>query len=138
MKKSLFLLALGLSTLNSQPSTLNPQLFTITAYCPCKICCGPHAAGLTLWSKQRTARSGNQTYSTGRTASGKPAVAGVTVAGPRALPFGTRLTIPGVGGRIIQDRLAKRFDSRLDVFFATHAEAKRFGIKKLNVTISNH
>ena len=61
-------------------------------------------------------------------------VAGVTIAAPRAIKFGTVLHIEGVGDRIVEDRLAKRFDNRIDVFFATHAEAKRFGIRKLQVT----
>lgn len=86
--------------------------YTVTGYCGCAVCCG---------------QAGQPT------ASGKMPAAGVTCAGPRAMPFGTVLNIPGVGDRIVQDRLAKRYDSRIDIFFATHNEAKQFGIRKLNL-----
>jgi 3D (Asp-Asp-Asp) domain-containing protein len=59
----------------------------------------------------------------------------VTVAGPRAIPFGTIVEIEGVGRRVIQDRTARRFDGRWDVFFASHEDAKRFGKRRLKVRI---
>lgn len=98
-------------------STLLSTAATVTAYCPCQLCCGPGARGVT--------------------ASGKPALTGTTIAAPRRIPFGTRVYIPGVGVRIVQDRLAKKYDSRFDVFFARHEQAKQFGRKELNVRILN-
>jgi 3D (Asp-Asp-Asp) domain-containing protein len=89
--------------------------FIITAYCACTICCGPRATGLA--------------------ANGKPPVEGITVAGPRRLPLGTKVWIDGVGNRIVQDRLAKRYDNRFDVYFKRHDDAKRFGIRTLKVRI---
>jgi 3D (Asp-Asp-Asp) domain-containing protein len=62
---------------------------------------------------------------------------GMTVAGPRAVPFGTVVEIEGVGRRQVQDRTAARFDDRFDVFFADHAAARRFGIRKATVRIGN-
>lgn len=91
-------------------------LFTVTAYCPCKTCCG----------------KANQP-----TASGKAPVQGVTVAGPRRIPLGTWVEIEGVGKRRVDDRLARRYDNRFDVFFASHAQAKRFGVRQLRVTQPN-
>lgn len=91
---------------------LSAATYTVTAYCGCGKCCG---------------KAGQPT------ASGKMPQAGVTIAAPRAIPFGTKLNIQGVGTRVVQDRLAKRFDDRIDVYFASHAEAKRFGIRKLEV-----
>lgn len=88
----------------------------ITAYCACVVCCGK-AGGLT--------------------ASGAKPVPGVTVAAPRGVPFGrwAVIEVPGLGRlrRRVEDRTAKRFDGRWDVFFATHEEAKRFGIQLGNV-----
>ena len=82
----------------------------LTAYCACRLCCGPHAAGLC--------------------ADGRKPVAGVTVAAPRAIPLGTRLQIQGFTNRfVVQDRTARRYDGRIDIYFATHAEARRFGIR---------
>lgn len=90
--------------------------FIVTAYCSCEKCCGK-------WSK------------VGKTAMGVRPKEGVTVAASRAIPFGTKLAIEGVGVRVVQDRLAKRFDGRVDVYFAGHRDAVKFGKKKLNITI---
>jgi len=86
-----------------------------TAYCACTICCGPKADGIT--------------------ASGAKPVQGVTVAASRSIPFGTRIHIEGVGWRTVQDRLAKKYDSRVDLFMADHKSARKFGIKRLKVTM---
>ena len=90
---------------------------TVTAYCACTKCCGVMGG-------------------TGITASGKQAVQGITVAASRSIPLGTRVHIEGVGVRVVQDRLATRYDDRVDVFFAKHADAVKFGKKTLNVRIS--
>ena len=88
---------------------------TITAYCPCAKCCG------------RWAGPGQ------RTAAGTVPTPGRTVAGPRSVPLGTRVHIAGIGWRTVEDRTAKRFDGRWDVFFATHAEAVKFGKQERKV-----
>lgn len=87
----------------------------VTAYCGCRLCCGPTAPAPTasgVWPKE-----------------------GVTVAGPRAIPFGTIVEIEGVGRRVVEDRTARRFDGRWDVFFASHEDARRFGKRRLTVRI---
>lgn len=94
----------------------NVIVAVITAYCACTKCCGSNAVGLT--------------------ASGKPPVQGVTVAGPRNLPFGTVVYIEGVGRRVVQDRTARRYDGRFDVYFTKHADAVRFGIRTNRVWIA--
>ena len=88
--------------------------YTVTAYCPCLQCVG--------------------LYSGGPTASGVMPKQGVTIAAPRWIPFGTVLDIRGVGRRVVQDRLALRYDNRIDIFMHSHSEAKRFGTKKLSVS----
>lgn len=87
----------------------------ITAYCACTICCGPRATGLA--------------------ANGKPPIAGVTVAGPRRYPLGTKINIAGIGDRVITDRLSKKYDNRIDVFMTNHKDAKEFGIRTNKVWI---
>jgi 3D (Asp-Asp-Asp) domain-containing protein len=84
----------------------------ITAYCACTVCCGPNAANLT--------------------ASGRAPVEGRTIAATRALPLGTQvaLTVPGAFTNrvfIVEDRLARRYDSRVDIFIADHQRAKQWG-----------
>ncbi len=89
---------------------------TATAYCPCSICCGSYANGIT--------------------ASGDTATAGYTVAASPDIPFGTKLYIPYFD-RIfeVQDRGSAIQGTRLDIYFNTHDEALRFGIKDLEVYI---
>ncbi len=89
----------------------------VTAYCCCKICCGPGAAGIT--------------------ASGVKPVQGVTVAASRNLPLGTRIIIKG-HSYIVQDRLAKKYDSRVDIFMTNHQAARVWGKQSLMVTIVNN
>lgn len=88
----------------------------VTAYCACALCCPVQA---------------------GRTESGVRPVQGITVAGPAWVSLGTRVYIPGVGRRIVQDRMALRFrrQKRFDVYFDSHREAARFGIQQLVVTL---
>ncbi len=112
MKRAV-LIALLLVGQGSRAGQTSPT-FTVTGYCHCAKCCG---------------ESGQPA------ANGLNPVAGVTVAGPRRYPLGTKIRIVGLGERVITDRLAVRYDNRIDIFFATHNEAKRFGRKTLTVTI---
>lgn len=91
------------------------KTYAVTAYCACVKCCGK--------------------WSGGPTASGVMPVEGVTVAGPRRIPFGTVVFVEGVGKRVVQDRLARRYDDRFDVYFEKHEDALKFGIRKLKVKI---
>ena len=87
----------------------------ITAYCACTICCGPNASGLA--------------------ANGKKPIEGITCAAPRSIKLGTKIYIEGIGYRIVTDRLSKKYDSRIDIFFNDHNKAKQFGITKRKVKI---
>jgi 3D (Asp-Asp-Asp) domain-containing protein len=95
-----------------------PRRMVVTAYCPCTECCGPNARGIT--------------------ASGRPVSAngGRFVAADTDLPFGTLLLIPGYNdGRPTEvlDRGGAIKGNRLDVYFPTHEEAKRWGVRRLEV-----
>jgi 3D (Asp-Asp-Asp) domain-containing protein len=108
------LVAFALLAISSRGSDSTNRQYTVTAYCHCSTCCG---------------RSGQPT------ANGATPTVGVTVAAPRAIPFGTRLRIEGLGERIVQDRQSKKFDDRIDIFMASHEEAVKFGVRTLQVTI---
>jgi len=88
----------------------------ITAYCACKLCCGPTAPNLT--------------------AAGTVPKQGITVAAPRRFPLNSSIFITIAGTAIvnkqyrIEDRLADRFDNRIDIYFHSHKMAKQFGKKK--------
>lgn len=90
--------------------------FTATGYCPCKKCCGK---------------------TTGITASGAKAKAGVTVAMPKNYKFGTKIEIKGMGTYIVQDRGGAIKNKRIDIFFNTHSEALKFGKKTVYLKVIN-
>ena len=88
--------------------------YTITAYCPCRKCCGKWANGIT--------------------ASGTTATAGRTIAAPKGFAFGTKLIIDGVI-YTVEDRGGAIKSKRLDIYFNSHAEAKKWGKQKREVFI---
>ena len=94
--------------------TTNIITATITAYCACKICCGSHAKGIT--------------------ANGQRPLPNHTLAGSRNIPFNTKIKI---AGKIyyVEDRLAKRYDNRFDIYMGSHQEAKQFGKQTQTVQI---
>ena len=91
----------------------------VTAYCPCSDCCGKSADGVT---------------SRGRNAW---ATRGVAV-DPKRIPYGSRVTIDGVGTFIADDTGgAMRRNPRLhiDLRFHSHQEALEWGVKYLLVWV---
>ncbi len=96
------------------------NIFTtiITGFCACRICCGPNAKGIT--------------------ANGSKPTQGITVAASRTIPFGSTVLIPSINPTNrwkVQDRLAKRYDQRVDIYFQRHIDAKRFGIRTNKVIV---
>ncbi len=110
MKAALLVLAVAV--------TAGAEVRTVTAYCACIKCCG-------AWASKRP-----------ETASGTTPKQGRTVAAPRAVPFGSKVTIAGLGTFVAEDRLAAKYDGRYDVFMSDHEAARRFGVRRLNVTIA--
>ena len=89
----------------------------ITAYCLCHACCG------SSWTEN---------------ASGSKPVAGVSIAAPRWVPFGTIVDIhlaSGVYRRKVDDRTARRWDGRWDVLVGSHRHAKHWGVKHGTVVV---
>ncbi|HAU38908.1 MAG TPA: hypothetical protein DCX07_14485 [Phycisphaerales bacterium] len=103
-----------------RPRTVTMRML-VTAYCPCPKCCG-------AWSDGKTA-SGKSIW-----ANGSKFVAADT----RLLPFGRRVSIPGYNGgqaAPVLDRGAKIKGHRLDVFFPSHQQARKWGARWLDVTV---
>jgi len=91
----------------------------VTAYCPCSICCGQYADGIT--------------------ASGHKIQHGdaFAAAGPE-YSFGTEMIIPGYnGGKAVRilDRGGLISGNRLDVFFDSHQQALEWGVRYLQVKV---
>ncbi len=110
----------------SAPSAIVPAPATkivrmrVTAYCACEKCCGEWADGIT--------------------ASGRPVThnGGKFVAAPPAIAYGTMVRIPGyAAGESVPviDRGGSITSGRLDVYFPSHTQALRWGVKMLDVEI---
>ena len=88
----------------------------LTAYCPCKKCCGDYADGKTSINRDAWKTLG-------------------AAADPKLLPYGTRLNIPGVGIRIVDDtggamrQSAKEGIWHVDIRFHDHKDAEEFGTR---------
>ncbi len=97
----------------------------VTAYCLCGICC------------EKWASLPDRVTSTGDNARIYDGVA----ADPKRLPYRTKLDIPGVGIREVDDtgggmrKSAREGVTHIDVRMASHSEARRWGVKTLNVSI---
>ena len=101
---------------NTQVAVVDLGEFSVTAYCPCEICCGAYS------------NPDNPV-----TSSGTIATAGRTVAAdPSVLPAGTQIiinnhiyTVEDTGGAIT--------GNRIDIYFDTHEEALAYGRQSLEV-----
>ncbi len=89
------------------------RLFKVTAYCPCLKCCGK---------------------TNGITASGTKAAPNRTIATSKQFSFGTKLLINGIT-YTVEDRGGAIQGDKIDVYFNTHQEALRWGVKYLPVQV---
>ena len=89
-------------------------VWRVTAYCPCRVCCGRHADGITA-DGTRLAPSKK------------------VLAAPRSVPFDTWLRIPGYGVGRVADRGRAIKGRRLDVFFWSHQDALEWGVRWVKV-----
>jgi 3D (Asp-Asp-Asp) domain-containing protein len=91
----------------------------VTAYCPCRICCGKFSDGVTACNHK--IKSGD-----------------VFVAADKKYRFGTELIVPGYNNGEpvkVMDRGRVIKGDRLDVFFNSHRVAKKWGVQYLDVKI---
>ena len=93
----------------SADATLKPLgTFRITHYCPCSICCGPWANGIT---------------STGVTATTNRTIA----VDPSQIPYGSKVVINGQV-YVAEDCGGAIRTNCIDVYVATHSEAEQKGV----------
>ena len=89
--------------------------FKISAYCPCKKCCGKWAGG--------------------NTASGTTPTAGRTIAvDPKVIPLGSKVIIDG-HTYIAEDTGGAIKGNRIDMYFTSHQEALNWGIKYKEISV---
>ena len=90
------------------------ETFKVTAYCPCHECSGEYVRQT---STGHTARSGH------------------TIAvDPDVVPYGTHVKINGIE-YVAEDCGGAVKGNTIDVFFDTHEETERFGVKYLEVEV---
>jgi len=87
----------------------------VTAYCPCKKCCGKFADGVTA--------TGVNAYTKG------------VAVDPKKIPLGSTVKIPGYGTVKADDVGGAIKGNRLDVRFNTHKEALQWGRRTVVVFI---
>lgn len=103
----------------AEPEEWDTVHMRVTAYCPCRRCCGRFADGVTACNHR--IREGD-----------------VFVAADKKYRFRTEVIVPGYNegepvkvldrGRVIKG-------NRLDVFFNSHRTAKKWGVKYLDVKV---
>ena len=92
----------------------------VTAYCPCRKCCGKYSDGATTASGYRIRRGD------------------AIVAADKKYSFGTEMIIDGYNGGqavVVRDRGGAIRENRLDVLFHSHKEALEWGVKYINVKV---
>ncbi len=84
-------------------------IFKLTAYCPCRICTGIYGKGITSTGTRATA---NRTIAVD----------------PRVIPYGSSVEINGKN-YIAEDSGSAIKKYKIDIFFNSHSDALRFGVR---------
>jgi 3D (Asp-Asp-Asp) domain-containing protein len=112
------------------------DLVTVTAYCNCGRCCGWRRNFFGFGEPVYTyGRLKGKPKEIGRTACGTKAKHGTIAADPRLFPFGTHLYVPGYGVGTVEDVGGAIKGRHIDVWFPTHAAARRWGVRRLKVEV---
>ncbi len=110
------------------------KVYTVTGYCNCGKCCGWENSWFGFGPPVYTSgKLKGQPKQVGITATGKSACHGTVAANPKVLPYGTRLRIPGYGEGTVEDTGGALQGLHIDVWFPTHEEAVKWGVRKLAI-----
>lgn len=111
---------------------LRPPVSRILAYGTL----GAVSRGGTVLRFRRALEARATAYSTGsRTATGHPVGRGVVAVDPGVIPLGSRLYIEGYGYGTALDVGSAIKGNRIDVFFPTEAECRRWGVRYVKVYV---
>lgn len=92
----------------------------VTAYCPCSICCGPYANGITA---------------SGKTARAKHTIA-VDTYNP-IVPMGTKVVIDGTVYTVEDTGDLNHYGNDFDIFYAKHEQTGRWGRRHVEAFIAD-
>lgn len=111
------------SSLSGQAAEVTDgDMYELTAYCTCRICCGNFSPEVT----------GLQAH----TATGTIPTQGRTIAvDPRVIPYGSTVVIDGLGTFIAEDTGGAIKNNRIDIYFDNHADAIAFGRQKKRAVV---
>jgi 3D (Asp-Asp-Asp) domain-containing protein len=108
----------------------------ISAYCPCQSCCSYYVDKKGV-ARFNYGRLKGKKKIVGKCADGSMAKEGVTLAAPKCYKFGTKIIINGKLLGIVHDRggaiIKKNGIIKIDVYFNSHKEALKFGIRKIKI-----
>ena len=107
---------------------------TVSGYCKCGKCCNWKRN----WFGRAVVASGPQKgkpKKVGITASGTKARPGVIAADTKHFPFGTVIYVPGFGYGRVEDKGRAIKEDRIDLFFASHGKALKWGKQTKTVTV---
>lgn len=120
-----------------QSSRLVPKdssMILTTGYCSCGKCCGWNRSffgfGPPVYSY---GKNKGKRKKVGMTASGTMAKIGTIAADPKVFPFGTKLKVPGYGMGTVEDIGGAIKGMHIDLWFPTHAAAKKWGARWVKV-----
>ena len=91
----------------------------VTAYCPCTICCGPNANGITASGKKATAKH----------------TIAVDAYNP-IVPMGTNVIIEGVEYTVEDTGDLNHYGNDFDIFYAKHEDCNQWGRKNVEAYLA--
>ncbi len=105
-----------------------------TGYCNCRQCCSWRRSwcglGVPVYASGKLK---GKRKAVGITALGTTAKHGTLAADTKCFPMRTKLFVPGYGVGTVEDVGGKIRGFHLDLWFPTHAEAKRWGVRHVEV-----
>jgi 3D (Asp-Asp-Asp) domain-containing protein len=119
LKSAISIFTIGILTLMINPllvNNLRAEVFTVTAYCSCERCCNKNPS--------------DKWY--GITATGKHAKWGTVAVDRKVIKLGSRLKIQGFPKTTFraEDVGSAIKGNHIDIWFPSHKQALRFGVKK--------
>lgn len=108
----------------------------VTGYCNCGKCCGWEREW--IWFGTPVYSSGRlkgKPKAVGRTSTGTWAKRGTIAADPKVFPMGTVLEVPGYGRGTVEDTGGAIKGRHVDLWFPSHSEAKKWGVRELEIKI---
>jgi len=117
--------------LKSKKATIRMK---VTGYCPCGECCNWKRKWF-IWPVVKSGPNKGKPKKIGICSDGTKAKKGTIAADTALYPYGTIMYVPGYGWGEVHDTGRDIKRNHIDIFFDSHKDAKKWGVKWLNVTV---